>query len=155
MEMNFSNAANSTTASNVSIEQVTFDVDDKRCKKQNINSFDALVNFESSFASNYGFDSKQSAVLSEFLKERLFPKRKRTLLKLKKELNERGHELINPNQCVSNEHENNKLKIELSTSSEDEEVHQAAECHMVQLKALINDPKSTFLGIYLFNFFLI
>lgn len=134
----------------MSIEQVTFDVDDKRCKKQNINSFDALVNFESSFPSNQGFDSKQSAVLSKFLKEKLFPKPKRTLFKLKKELNQRGQELINPSQIISNEHKN-----ELNMSSEDDEVDQTAEHHMTDLTALINSTKPAFLGIYLFNFYLI
>ena len=146
MEMNFGNAANATTTSNVSIEQVTFDADDKRCKKQSINSFDALVNFESSFPLTQGFDSNQSKVLSKFFKEKLFPKRKRTLSKLKKELNERGHELINPNQCDSNE-QTSMLKIELSMSSEDEEVNQKAEHHVVQSNALANDTKSAVLGI--------
>ena len=44
--------------SSLSIEQLTFDADDKRCKKQSVDSFESLVNYDSEFPQRESFAFK-------------------------------------------------------------------------------------------------
>jgi hypothetical protein len=60
--------------SSLSIEQLTFDADDKRCKKQSVDSFESLVNYDSEFPQRESFA----------FKDLLFGKNKRNNNKKKK-----------------------------------------------------------------------
>lgn len=66
-------------SSSLSIEQVTFDADDTRCSKQNINSFESLVNFDSEFPKKESFLSNSASYIkNKFSKSSSSSKRPET-----------------------------------------------------------------------------